>query len=189
VASYRTRRALGWMGGEELAATALPATQEALCVRYADRIAYLTHDALDALRAGMLTAAEFPAAMIERFGPPGSPWVGGMIDAVVEGSLAHAEVRMAEDVLADMNELRDFMFEHVYLAGEQRHHHRAAIEVIRRLMDHHLRHPEDLPRSYRDNEADRVTQAADYVAGMTDRFALRTHERLFGSTGMDDPAL
>ena len=166
-----------------------PTTQEALCVRYADRIAYLTHDALDAVRAGMLTAAEFPGAMIDRFGPPGSSWVGGMIDAVVEGALGHGEVRMEEDVLADMNGLRDFMFERVYLAGEQRLHHRQAIEVIRRLMDHHLRHPDDLPRSYRDNEADRVTQAADYVAGMTDRFALRTHERLFGSTGMDDPTL
>ncbi len=50
-----------------------PATQEALCVRYADRIAYLTHDALDAMRAGMLTADDFPAAMRARFGPPGSP--------------------------------------------------------------------------------------------------------------------
>jgi dGTPase len=163
-----------------------PATQEARCVRYADRIAYLTHDALDAMRAGILTSVEFPAAMTARFGPPGSPWVGGMIEAVIEGSLASGEVRMDDEVLNDMNELRDFMFEHVYLAPLQRRHHHGAIEVIRRLMDHHLRHPDDLPATFRDNDADRVTQAADYVAGMTDRFALRTHERLFGSTGMDD---
>ena len=64
-----------------------PTTQEAHCVRYADRIAYLTHDALDAMRAGMLTADEFPAAMTARFGAPGSSWVGGMIEAVIEGSL------------------------------------------------------------------------------------------------------
>lgn len=166
-----------------------PTTQEARCVRYADRIAYLTHDALDAMRAGILTRGEFPAAMSAHFGPPGSPWIAGMIEAVIEGTLAGGEVRMDDDVLADMNELRDFMFEHVYLAPAQRQHHRGAIEVIRRLMDHHLRHPDDLPATYRDNDADRVTQAADYVAGMTDRFALRTHERLFGSTGMDDPDL
>ena len=166
-----------------------PVTQEARCVRYADRIAYLTHDALDAMRAGVLTGEQFPAAMTARFGPPGSPWIGGMIDAVIEGSLASGEVHMGDDVLVAMNELRDFMFEHVYLAPAQRQHHRAAIEVIRRLMDHHLSQPSDLPSSYRDNDADRVTQAADYVAGMTDRFALRTHMRLFGSTGMDDPDL
>ncbi len=166
-----------------------PATQEAHCVRYADRIAYLTHDALDAVRAGLLTPDAFPAAMAARFGPPGSPWIGGMIDAVITGSLAAGTIRMSDDVLADMHELRGFMFERVYLAPSQRHHHRQAIEVIRRLMDHHLEHPEDLPRTYRDNDADRVTQAADYVAGMTDRFALRTHERLFGPADMDDPGL
>ena len=166
-----------------------PSTQEALCVRYADRIAYLTHDALDAVRAGLLTRDAFPAAMTERFGPPGSPWVGGMIDDVIAGSLAAGSVRMSDQVLAGMHELRDFMFERVYLAPSQRRHHHQAIEVIRRLMDHHLVHPEDLPPTYRDNDADRVTRAADYVAGMTDRFALRAHERLFGQTGMDDPTL
>jgi dGTPase len=166
-----------------------PVTPEALCVRYADRIAYLTHDALDAVRAGILTPDAFPAAMRARFGPPGSPWIGGMIDAVIAGSLTAGTIRMSDDVLADMHELRGFMFERVYLAPSQRDHHRQAIEVIRQLMDHHLEHPEDLPPTYRDNDADRVTQAADYVAGMTDRFALRAHERLFGETGMDDPAL
>ncbi len=166
-----------------------PATQEAYCVRYADRIAYLTHDALDAMRAGILTAGEFPVAMRERFGAPGSSWVGGMIDAVIEGSLAAGEVRMDESVLADMNELRDFMFERVYVAPQQHARQAAAIDVIRRLMDHHLSHPEDIPESYRDTDADRVTQATDYIAGMTDRYALRTHERLFGIDGMDDAAL
>jgi dGTP triphosphohydrolase len=166
-----------------------PATQEALCVRYADRIAYLTHDALDALRAGLLTQADFPAGMTARFGPPGSPWIGGMIDAVIEGALALGEVRMRDDVLADMHALRRFMFERVYLAPSQRRHQQQAIEIIRRLMDHHLAHPEDLPASYRDNGADRVTQAADHVAGMTDRFALRTHQRLFGHSGMEDAVL
>jgi dGTPase len=166
-----------------------PTTQEALCVRYADRIAYLTHDALDAQRAGVLTADEFPATVTRRFGPPGSNWVGGMIDAVIEGSLALGEVRMHDDVLADMNELRDFMFERVYISPAQRPPHAAAIDVIRRLMDHHLSHTQDIPATYRDNDADRVTQATDYIAGMTDRFALRTHERLFGSDGMDDADL
>jgi len=166
-----------------------PTTQEAHCVRYADRIAYLTHDALDAMRAGMLTQDEFPSTIRACFGPPGSGWVGGMIDAVITGSLASGEVRMEDDVLVDMNELRDFMFERVYVSPAQRAPTAAAIDVIRRLMDHHLSHPEDLPASYRDNDADRVVQATDYVAGMTDRYALRAHERLFGNAGMDDPSL
>ena len=51
-------------------------------------------------------------------------------------------------------------------------------------MDWHLDHPDQVPDSYRDPAADRVTQVADYVAGMTDRFAQRTHERLFGTPGI-----
>ena len=166
-----------------------PTTQEGHCVRFADRIAYLTHDALDAMRAGLLTSDEFPAAIIDRFGPPGSAWVGGMIEAVVDGSLSDGSIVMDNQTLNDMTELRDFMFERVYLAPAQREHHRQAVEVIRRLMDHHLSHPDDLPATYRDNDADRVVQATDYVTGMTDRFALRKHEELFGIPGMDEPPL
>ena len=64
-----------------------PATQEALCVRYADRIAYLTHDALDALRAGVLTVTTSRRECWRVSGPPGTAWIGEMIDAVIDESL------------------------------------------------------------------------------------------------------
>ena len=164
-----------------------PATQEAFCVRYADRIAYLTHDALDALRAGVLTQDDFPSSTRERFGEPGRLWVGEMIEAVIEESLKGDLVHMDAPTLAVMNELRDFMFARLYLSPGLREHTSEAIDVIRRLMDHHLGHPDEIPSTYRDNDTDLVTQVADYVSGMTDRYALRTHERLFGSPGMKDP--
>jgi dGTPase len=166
-----------------------PTTQEAMCVRYADRIAYLTHDALDAIRAGLLVMDDLPHAIGERFGGVGSSWIGGMIRAVVANSLDAGVVRMDEASLAVMNELRDFMFERIYLGPEQRRRHAEAIGVIRRLVDHHLAHPDEIPASYRDSHADLVTQVADYVAGMTDRYAIATHERLFGTPGMADPVL
>ena len=78
-----------------------------------------------------------------------------------------------------MNELRDFMFEHVYQSAEQLRQQRRAIAVIRDLMDWHLEHPEEIPDTYRQDEASPQTQAADYIAGMTDRYALATHDRLF----------
>src|SRR4051795_2907314 len=65
-----------------------PETREAECVRYADRIGYLSHDALDAVRAGVLRSDDLPARARSVFGEPGSSMVGAMIDAVVEGSLA-----------------------------------------------------------------------------------------------------
>ena len=127
-----------------------PSTREGECVRYADRIGYLSHDALDAIRAGVLRPDDLPARARAVFGEPGSEMVGAMIDAVVEGSLspdehAPAPSSWTPEPLEAMHELRAFMFERVYnseTAAGQKH---VAIDVIRRLVDHHLAHPELIP--------------------------------------------
>jgi dGTPase len=162
-----------------------PSTHEGECVRYADRIGYLSHDALDAIRAGVVRFQDLPERARDVFGEPGSEMVGAMIEAVVEGSLSPGNtaggVVMAPGPLEAMHELRAFMFARVYnsqTAAGQKH---VAIDVIRRLVDHHLARPELIPASYRDTEADTVTQVVDYVSGMTDRFALSMHDRLFDS--------
>jgi len=157
-----------------------PGTPEAMTVRYGDRIAYLTHDALDAMRAGVLEPTDFPQRALERFGPPGREWIEEMINAVIDESLRSGEVRMDGPTLDVMNELRDFMFDRVYLSPIQRTHTDYAVGVLRRLVEHHLDHPNEIPDSYRDTDADLTTQVVDYVAGMTDRFALQVHDRLFG---------
>jgi dGTPase len=159
-----------------------PATAEAFCVRFADRIAYLAHDALDALRAGVLSETTFPARVLERFGEPGRPWINSMITAVIEDSLQSGVVRMADETLAVMNELRDFMFAHVYESAEQQREQQRAIATIRDLMDWHLAHPDEIPDSYRQHDAPVVVHAADFISGMTDRYAVATHERLFRPT-------
>jgi len=159
-----------------------PATPEAYCVRFADRIAYLAHDGVDALRAGVLERASFPGDAIERFGEPGRPWINSMINAVITESLRTGAVRMDEATLAVMNELREFMFTNVYESSEQQRQQRRAVAVIKDLMDWHLEHPDEIPDSYRQHDAPIAVQAADYIAGMTDRFALSTHDRLFRPT-------
>ena len=78
-----------------------------------------------------------------------------------------------------MHELRDFMFERVYQSPQQLSQQRAAIGVIRDLVEWHLSRPEDIPETYREHEAPLVVQVADYVAGMTDRYALATHDRIY----------
>jgi dGTPase len=159
-----------------------PATPEAYCVRFADRIAYLAHDALDALRGGVLRLEAFPADVVGRFGQPGRPWISAMITAVIDESLRTGAVRMDDATLGVMNQLRDFMFDNVYQSAEQLRQQRRAVAVIRDLMDWHLEHPEEIPDSYRQHAAPLVVQAADYIAGMTDRYALATHDRLFRPT-------
>jgi dGTPase len=157
-----------------------PVTPEAFCVRYADRIAYLTHDALDAVRAGVLSIESFPAAVRQRFGEPGRRWIGEMINAVIDESMSADVVRMDERTLEVMHELRDFMFENVYMSDRQHQHQTAAVVVIRALVDYLLGHPDELPAAFRETHADLTTQVADYVAGMTDRFAEATYVRLIG---------
>ena len=135
------------------------------------------------MRAGVLRPGDLPVRARALFGEPGSAMVGAMIDAVVDGSLsagnATGAVVMAPDALEAMQELRVFMFQRVYESDTAAGQKSLAVDVIRRLVDHHLAHPGLIPASYRDTEADEVTQVVDYVSGMTDRYALAVHDRLF----------
>jgi dGTPase len=156
-----------------------PTTPEGFCCRFADRIAYLTHDVEDAMRAGVIARADLPDAALRVLGEPGSAWIATMIEAVVAESIRTGRLEMDPDVLAVMNELRDFMFSRVYLRPGTEPQRTWAIRVLRDLVDHFLAHPEELPEGYRHEDADTCTRVLDYVSGMTDRFAIREHERLF----------
>ncbi len=162
-----------------------PSTPEGLLVRFADRIAYLTHDLQDALRAGVLSYEEIPRLALATFGGSAEGWIGTMINAVVEESLHRGQVAMADDVLAVMNEFRDFMFERVYLRPATEQQKARAVAVIRDLVDYFVAHPDEIPDSYRHEDAPAAVQAVDYVSGMTDRFALRRHDELFRPEGID----
>lgn len=156
-----------------------PVTQEGMIVRYADRIAYLAHDALDAVRAGILAPDQFPQPALDAFGQPGREWIRAMIDSVVEESMRRGEIAMSDQTLGVLLDLRDFMFERVYLRGDAESQRRRAREITRDLVGYYLDHPDEIPESYRHNDADVLTQVLDYVSGMTDRYALRVHDELF----------
>lgn len=162
-----------------------PRTPEGRLCRFADRIAYLTHDVDDAIRAGVLKRSDVPKGATEAFGEPGREWISTMIIAVVEESLEQGRVSMDPKMLQAMHELRAFMFERVYERPEAEAQQRRAVAIIQGLVDHFLRKPEDIPESYRHEGAPLVTQAIDYVSGMTDRYALRLYDRLFRPEGLD----
>lgn len=159
-----------------------PETPEGMLCRFADRIAYLTHDVADALRAGVIDYHEIPTSVLTRFGATAREWIGAMITSVVEASHAAGEVTMEPEDLEIMHRLRDFMFERVYLHHTMDAQKQRAIKVIRDLVDYFAAHHEEVPDSYTVPGADPLTRAIDYVAGMTDRYALRTHDRLFRPT-------
>jgi dGTPase len=155
-----------------------PRTPEGTLCRFADRIAYLTHDVADAIRAGVIEFGDLPPASVCLFGDTSREWINRMVRAVVETSHGAGSVTMDPDALEVMHELRSFMFDRVYL-GEDAGPKRRAIGVIGDLVEWYLSHPGEVPDSFKVDDADSLTRAIDYVAGMTDRFALRTHDRLF----------
>ncbi len=162
-----------------------PETPEAWLIRFADRIAYLTHDLHDALRAGVIESADVPQEIIECLGPiKGRSWINVMVNAVIDESVQRGKIAMSPDVLNAMKLFRDFMFDRVYMRPAAVAQADRARLVIHQLVDYLLAHPDEIPATYRNQEADRLTQALDFVAGMTDRYALSLHDRLFRPRGL-----
>jgi dGTPase len=157
----------------------LPETLEGRIVRVMDRVAYINHDIDDAVRAGLLHVRELPEEPIAVLGSSGS----ARIDALVHDMVEHSE--LAGDIIqgavagAAMNELRDFMFEHVYLGPAVRAEHAKISGVVRRLFEHYVERPELLPAPDAAHEADDLARrVTDYVAGMTDRYCIREYAEL-----------
>jgi len=162
-----------------------PETAEGWICRFADRIAYLNHDLHDALRAGVITTEDLPAEVINPLGPiDGRSWINAMVEGVISESCRRGRVAMDAEILLAMKAFREFMFERVYLRPESEAQNNRARSVIHQIVDHLLAHPEGIPDSYRIDEAELLTQVLDYVAGMTDRYALNLHDQLFRPRGL-----
>ena len=153
-----------------------PGTPEGTLCRYADRIAYLAHDINDAIRADVISYSDLPFRAQAVFGDNHSQWVATMIRAVIEGSLAVGDVVMDAEIADVMLELRDFMFARVYLRPENDVHRRRAVEITHSLVKYYESHPNEIPDTLKIDDVGVLIQAIDYVAGMTDRFAIRTFE-------------
>ena len=135
------------------------------------------------MRAGILTQEALPAEALEIFGTPGREWVHTMIHAVIRESLSSGEVAMEPRILEGMHSYREFMFENVYLRPEAKRQAEQAVRILRDLVDYYLEHPDEMPESYRQRDEPLVTQVIDVVAGMTDRYAMRVHDRIFRPWG------
>jgi dGTPase len=154
-----------------------PNTLEAQVARYADRIAYVSHDIDDAIRAGVLILEDLPSSTNRVLGRTSSDRIDVMVGALVDASLDRDEIGMAEEVFNVLLETREFLFTHVYLRSEVKLEQDRARALLNAICEHFLQHPELIPPGDSDDE----TRIADYVAGMTDRFARREYERVFGA--------
>jgi dGTPase len=153
-----------------------PVTLEGAIVRIVDRIAYINHDIDDALRAGVLGEADLPAGPIAILGQNGSIRIDALVHDLVEHS-AHAGAIVQGDAAGSaMAELRQFMFDRVYLGAEATREHRKAEFVITTVFDYYCQHHDEIPESIPPGTLPR--RVTDYLAGMTDRYCTRVFEQI-----------
>jgi dGTPase len=161
-----------------------PATLEGRIVRLVDRIAYINHDIDDAVRAGVLSPDELPVEEIAVLGQTGSQRIDALVHDVVEQSEQAGEIAQSPEVGSAMLRLRTFMFERVYLGPTARAEHAKIERVLRGLFDWYCEHPEELPPGVRETASEPAELVMDYLAGMTDRFAIRTWTERFVPQGL-----
>ncbi len=153
-----------------------PTTLEGKIVRLMDRVAYINHDIDDAVRAGVISPEDLPQRPIGVLGDTGPTRIDTLVHDLVEHSDQSQDIVQGETVGAAMTELRDFMFEHVYLGPAATREHTKIRVVVQSLFDYYCAHPEEIPDSIPPGELPR--RVTDYLAGMTDRFCIRTFEAL-----------
>ena len=160
----------------------LPATLEGRIVRIIDRVAYINHDIDDALRAGLLHEEDLPADAIAVLGQTGSQRIDTLVHDMVEHSAPECEIVQGAPAAEAMAALRDFMFERIYLGPDVRAERERIENVLRTLFAYYVDQPEQLPeRPHGETEAtqeDLATRVTDYLAGMTDRYCVRSYKEL-----------
>jgi dGTPase len=151
-----------------------PATLEGRIVRLVDRIAYINHDIDDSVRAGVLDPRDLPYEEIATLGDTGSRRIDTLVRDLVERSEAAGDIVQSEEVGAAMDRLRSFMFERVYLAPPAQREAGRIERMLRALFDHYAENPPPslVPGA---TEPERVI---DFLAGMTDRYAVRAFTEL-----------
>jgi dGTPase len=156
----------------------MPSTLESQIARYADRIAYLNHDIDDAERAGILTEDDLPRATTEILGGTPAKRIKKMVSDLVASSEGADAITMSPEIAEAMGVTREFLFERVYLGQVAPAVGSAVRRIIQTLLEHYANNP--VPETSGLPKDDPHTRAVDYVAGMTDRFALRTFETIVG---------
>lgn len=159
----------------------LPATLEGRVVRVADIIAYVNHDLDDALRAGVLSEDRLPKDVMDRLGRTNSQRIGTMVRDLVYNTMKTDSGRlvMSTEILKAINDLRSFLYENVYETNTVHADFIKAMKVIRELYNYFLEN--GLPNDPNRDRAASVDhrQVCDFVAGMTDRYALDLYQNIF----------
>jgi len=158
-----------------------PHTLEAKVVSLADRIAYINHDIDDAMRAGILTLSDLPKGPVKYLGETHAQRIDTMIKDVINESFGKPEVSMSPAVQELTLELRSFLFEKVYIGSSAKSQENKARIMLKQLFEYFMENPSQMPEEFVQIAEREGTERAvcDYIAGMTDGFAIERFKELF----------
>lgn len=160
-----------------------PFTLEGQIVKLSDRIAYINHDIDDAIRSGVISIDDIPKSSLEQFGYSHRERIDAMVNDVIENSQDQDQITQSDKFKSELIVLRNFMFKHVYkssLVKKEEDLAKVGV-VITALYEYFLEHEEKMPEDLQEvAKRDGINEAVkDYVAGMTDRYALSLYTDLF----------
>lgn len=159
----------------------LPETWEGQIVRKADKIAYINHDIDDAMRAGILTDADIPKEIVAVLGQTHRDRINTLVTNMIYHTLNTGELGMDGEVEESMQTLRSFMFERVYKNPVAKGEEAKARSILQRLYEYYIKNPDQLPADFRPQlDFDGMERTVcDYIAGMTDKYAMYKYDELF----------
>jgi dGTPase len=159
----------------------IPETLEGQIIRYADRIAYINHDIDDAMRAGILTNDDIPDSISAVLGHTHKERINTLVTDMIAASAGLTTLQMHPEITQAMANLRDFMFEKVYRNPVAKGEEGKAKDIVKRLYEYYLSHPEAMSDEYRRIAEREGTARAvvDYIAGMTDKYAIYKFSEIF----------
>lgn len=155
-----------------------PSTLEGKVVSYADRIAYINHDINDAIRAGIITPDSLPKDCRAYLGESKSARINTLVKDIIINSYEKNKISLSIEADYYMNKLRDFMFDNVYFNAIGEKLQEKADRMIKILFNHFIKHPGEVPKNMIITD-DVTTFVCDYLASMTDNYAIQLAKNLF----------
>jgi dGTPase len=163
-----------------------PITLEGRVVSISDRIAYLTHDIEDAVRAGILKEEDIPSNIEDILGKGKGKKIDTLVKDVITASYGKNDITLSETVGLEMGKLREFMFNEVYGSVIAKKEEKKAVRMLGILFDYFYAHPEDIPALYKNISDDPIVNIKDYIAGMSDNYAEKVFSSHFIPKGWED---
>lgn len=153
---------------------------EGRIVHYADRIAYINHDLDDAIRAGVLREEFLPPYVTRELGHSYKQRINTLVLGIVQASAGKPDILMDSVIASAMDEMRNYLFDTVYINPTVKGEESKAADMISFLYDYFRSHPDRLPEFYREREQDSIDRrVCDYIAGMSDSYAVKEFQDLF----------